>query len=109
MKTVMWEQVKDANADNPRTHWGLVACKDCGDSATRERQRERSSCKRAILGRVEHVEEKADAEEKEEVRISRRSINMNACPLSRLLHRRVDNEVSQRQAPQANESQGLGR
>eukprot|EP00277_Geminigera_cryophila_P014199 CAMPEP_0179454974 /NCGR_PEP_ID=MMETSP0799-20121207/38958_1 /TAXON_ID=46947 /ORGANISM="Geminigera cryophila, Strain CCMP2564" /LENGTH=103 /DNA_ID=CAMNT_0021253629 /DNA_START=177 /DNA_END=486 /DNA_ORIENTATION=+ len=58
-------QVKDANADNPRTHWGLAVCKDCGDSATRERQRERSSCKRAILGRVEHVEEKADAEEKE--------------------------------------------
>ena len=64
-------EVKDANADNPRTHWGLVACKDCLDSATCERQRERSNHKRAILGRVEHVEEKADAEEKEEVWVSR--------------------------------------
>mmetsp|Transcript_98204 Transcript_98204/g.158340 ORF Transcript_98204/g.158340 Transcript_98204/m.158340 type:complete len:111 (-) Transcript_98204:505-837(-) len=62
--------VRDANADNSRTHWGLVACKNCLDSKTCERQQERSSCKRAIMGRVQHVKEKAGAEEKEEVQIS---------------------------------------
>jgi len=64
-------EVKDAIADHPHTPWRLVAGKDCGVNATCERQRERSSCKREILGRVEHVGEKADAEEKEEGRISR--------------------------------------
>ena len=62
--------VRDANADNSRTHWELVACKNCLDSKTCERQQERSSCKRAIMGRVQHVKEKAGAEEKEEVQIS---------------------------------------